>query len=138
MNYPKITFLKVTSAQEKLLRLTETIQKHFDLGHKIQIFCETDPVATYMDELLFRFKAESFIPHRIANEICDDFVVITCKLSNLNEALVLINLGNSVHEKFQDYQMIYELYDETHPVKENASRSRNSHYQTQGFTTTIQ
>lgn len=136
--HPRIIFLRVTSPQEKLFRLTDTIQRHFDLGHKIQIFCETHAICIYMDELLWKFKAESFIPHKIADESCDDFVIITCKNNNLNAASVLINLGNGINEKFLDYQMVYELYDETHPVKEDAARSRNSCYQTEGFITTIQ
>lgn len=134
---PKINFLRVTNNQEKLFVLTKIIQKHFDLNHKVLILCETQEVATYIDQLIWRLPEDSFLPHAIANEASNEAVVITCQKENLNNASILLNLCNEINPAFEAYQTVYELYDETHPVKAESSKQRNAAYQGQGFPTNI-
>lgn len=129
----KITFLKISNNQEKLLSLVQIVQKQFDLGLKTLIACETDQVALFLDELLWRFSDESFLPHLIANESCDERIVITTSPNNINQATVLINLHQTPHPNFKEFNKIFELYDETHPIKEEASKIKRSFYQSEGF-----
>lgn len=124
----RITFLKVSTNQEKLVTLTKIVERHFDMGHKVLVFTPNAQVATYMDQLLWRLPEESFIPHKIANETCHDAIVITNSHENLNQAGVLINLCPSCHPSYHDFNTVYELYDQTHPEKEALSKQRQAHY----------
>lgn len=130
---PTIIFLKVTTNQEKLFSLTSIIQKHFDLSDQTLIFTPTDEIARYIDQLIWRLPEESFIPHIISNETCRDRVVITSKKENINKAQVLINLGQDAYAKCQEFQIVYELYDQTHPSKEESSKLRHASYINSGY-----
>lgn len=130
---PSIIFLKVTTNQEKLLSLTTIIQKHFDLSDQILIFTPTDEVARYIDQLIWRLPEESFIPHIISHHACKDRVVITSKKENINKAQVLINLGQDAYATCHEFQTVYELYDQTHPLKEESAKLRHASYINSGY-----
>lgn len=130
---PTIIFLKVTTNQEKLLSLTKIIQKHFDLSDQTLIFTPTDEIARYIDHLIWRLPEDSFIPHIISNEPCKDSVVITSKKENINKAQVLINLAQDAYSPCQEFQIVYELYDQTHPSKEESSKQRHASYINSGY-----
>ncbi|HRD55665.1 MAG TPA: DNA polymerase III subunit chi [Parachlamydiaceae bacterium] len=138
MQNPKITFFKISSNQEKLLRLIKMIQNQFDLGLKTLIACETEQAALYLDDLLWRFSEESFLPHAVENEKSNELIVITTSFVNVNKAFVLINLHQKPHPSFKEFSKIYELYDETHPIKEEASKLKRNFYQAEGFATSLE
>ena len=129
----KIIFLKASNNQEKLLSLITTVQKHFDAAEKVLIYVPSNEASTYIDTLLWRMPEESFLPHKIANEPCQEHVVITCQKENLNQAAVLINLSQDLHPHFDAFPIVYDSYDETHPVKLEHSKARQSKYHEKGY-----
>lgn len=129
----KIIFLKANNNQEKLLAITTTVQKHFDQAQNLLIYCSNEEAANYLDSLLWKMPEESFLPHKIADQPCHDKVVITCQPQNINQATVLINLSTTLHPHFNTYQVVYDLYDETHPVKLELSKARQSSYHKEGY-----
>lgn len=134
----KIIFLKVATNQNKLFSLTKVIQKQFDLNEHILIFVPTNEVAQYIDQLIWRLPQESFIPHIVSDTPCNNPVVITSKNENLNKATVLINLSQNVNTNFHEFHTVYELYDMTHPSKEELSKARHLSYSERGFHVTTQ
>jgi DNA polymerase-3 subunit chi len=130
---PKIIFLKVVTNQEKLLHLTKTIQRHFDMGEKISILCPSLKVAEYIDELLWRMPEDSFIPHKTLSAPSSEHVAITCQGENFNNAQILINLCKDIPAQPLQFQVVYDLFDQTDAAKEDLSRARFSSYGASGF-----
>ena len=129
----RITFLKVATNQEKLVTITKIVERHFDLAQNILISTPNDQVSNYIDQLLWRLSEESFVPHTIATTSCQDAVIITSTSENLNQATVLINLCPTSHPSFNDFSIVYELYDLTHPEKEASSKARHESYLQSNF-----
>jgi DNA polymerase-3 subunit chi len=44
------------------------LEKAYQRGHRIFVYCETQKDAEYLDELLWTYKDESFIPHNLQGE----------------------------------------------------------------------
>lgn len=127
----EIKFLHVKTNQEKVSRLCQTVQRSFDTKERLLIAVPQHEVAQYLDTLLWRFPQESFLPHRISEQPCDDWVVITTSSENLNQAKTLINLLPSIHPSYAHYALLYEIFDETDPLKKEASEKKVAFYKNQ-------
>ncbi len=139
MNHtPNITFLNVADNASKLKKLCEAVQRHFMAKEKVLIAVPSDEAAAYIDQLLWRMPEESFMPHVIAERQCNERVVITKSNENINKAEVLINLRAEIPTGINDYHIIYDLLDHTHPTKVEQSRKRQDAYKSAGHTFTEQ
>lgn len=136
--YPKIIFLRVPTKELKLLKLIDVIHRHFLNRDKVLISCPNEEVAIYMDQLIWKLPEDSFIPHLITSDPTDEKIVINYDKKNPNDAEVMINLSGDIYLKSEPYKIIYELYDETHPEKEESSKKRFNDYHSHGYATTIQ
>lgn len=123
-----VHFFHVNDAQSKLNSICSVAQKHFDKRDSILIAVPSHEAAIYIDQLLWRQPIESFIPHLIVNVPSKELVVITTTDVNVNRAKVLINLRPDIHPKTDEYGIIYDLMDLTHPTKEQLSLQRLSAY----------
>lgn len=131
MQIPKTTiiFIKVTDTQSKLVRICETVQHHFNEKQSILINAASEEAAIYIDQLLWRFPEESFLPHLYTSSPTKEPIVVTTSLQNLNQAKILFNLGSSISPISTEFEKIYELYDCTHPQKEQMSKEKLAVYQ---------
>lgn len=129
----KVLFLKVVDTPSKLQRITQTIQKHFEQNAGILIIVPTIEAAQYIDQLLWKMPAESFLPHAIVDGPTKERIAISTDTRNVNHATVLFNLCPAAHPLPHEYHTIYELYDQTHPSKEDLSRQRHEAYSQQGL-----
>lgn len=129
MPKPNVIFFPVKDNQSKLTLITETIQKHFVLKQPVLISVPSFEAAQYVDQLLWKMPEESFIPHVITDFPSKEFIVITTKPENLNKAKILFNLCPRINPTFKDFEVVYELMDETHPSKLELSIQRQKDYQ---------
>lgn len=125
----KVHFLKVVDNQTKLVRITQTVQKHFEQNAAVLILAPNLEAAQYIDQLLWKYPEESFLPHAIAEGPTTERIAISTDSRNVNKATVLINLCPAVPANYHEFHTIYELYDQTHPSKEELSRQRHTFYQ---------
>ena len=124
----KIVFLKVTDAPSKLNAITQTVHEQLDLGKKILIAVPNQEAAAYVDQLLWKIPEESFSPHIVTTTQVNELVAITTSTTNVNQATVLINLNPQIHPSSAQFEVIFDLYDTTHPSKEELSQSRQAEY----------
>ncbi len=129
----KVHFLKVIDNQSKLIRITQTIQKHFEQNATVLIIVPTIEAAQYIDQLLWKLPEESFLPHAIAEGPTTERIAISTDARNVNHATILLNLNQTAHPHPKEFHTIYELYDQTHPSKEELSQQRHATYQQQGL-----
>lgn len=133
MNTPNVIFLSVKDNASKIARICETVHHHFELKEHLLILVPSEEAAKYIDQLLWRFPEESFLPHSYTNKASKDLVTITTQLKNLNESSILFNLCPEVSLISQEFKKIYDLFDETHPQKLQLSQQRESIYHTRGY-----
>jgi DNA polymerase-3 subunit chi len=128
MKQTDIIFIRVKDNRNKLRLLTEAIQRHFLLHHKLLVAVTDAMTANYVDELLWRLPEESFFPHRVVNGRCTELIAITMSEENVNGATVLFNLLSTPHKRYTEFDTLYELYDETDPIKAELSQRRLEAY----------
>lgn len=129
----KITFLTVDNNNAKLSAIVQTVQQQLDQGKRILITVPSDEAAAYIDKLLWSMPEESFSPHVIASATSQECVVITTQAANHNKAEVLINLQPTICPISSEFDTVFDLYDATHPDKEQLSIERKDAYQALGF-----
>lgn len=123
-----IYFLRVADISSKLNRICRTVQTHFDRKESVLIAVPSQEAAAYIDQLLWRQPEESFLPHMIVNTPTKEMVAITTSKTNINSAKALINLNPDIPKNIDDYLIIYDMLDLTHPAKEQLSRAREAAY----------
>lgn len=118
----KPIFLRAASPQQKLSLVTDTTERLFLEGKRIQIVAPSDEALRYLDDLLWFYKPESFLPHAMASSKSSEVIILTKETANLNQADVLINLlPVPITTPFNE---VYDLLDETTPQKKEASAAK--------------
>jgi DNA polymerase IIIc chi subunit len=130
---PQVIFLRAATNESKMSAICKSVQHHFNLGHTILIAVPSHDAALYVDQLLWRFPEESFLPHAIADAATTERVVITMVGTNVNQASILLNLCPMASSICMQFTTVYELLDETHPDKLRLSQQRQSTYESQGL-----
>lgn len=127
-----LIFLKVQDNQAKLEKIVSTISRHYERGEPVLITAPNLEVALYIDTLLWRMPFTSFLPHTISDFTTSERVAITTGQININQAKVLVNLRQEVSILSDSVGCVYELYDTTHPQKEELSKKRQEFYHNAG------
>ncbi len=110
-------------------RLAEKVYK---LGHRLYIHTTGPAHTQLLDELLWTFRAGSFVPHELdAGEAAP--VHIGHDPDNPVPADVLINLDTEVPLFFSQYERVAEIVDQD-PAVRQAGRSRYRFYRDRGYT----
>lgn len=120
----KVVFFQIKDIKTKLIRLIQTALQHFEKKEKLLIQVSGDLALKFVDELLWRQPPESFLPHSISDEKCDDYIVITKSKENLNNAIYLFNLSQEIIDLDTSYKVIYDFDDFTTPKKQEKSKKR--------------
>ena len=112
-------------------RLTE---KAWHLSHRIHAVVSDDQQARQLDELLWTFRAGSFVPHEIATGPVDSAVPVSIGIPETEPPRVdlLINLTEQVPVWHAEYPRIAEIVDAGDQVVQ-AGRDRYRYYRDQGY-----
>ncbi len=111
---------------------------------QVLIYTQTSKQAVQLDELLWSYKADSFIAHHYVqtdNETCTsefDYPVTICAYDDEHDnfdfhAQLLINLAENPVTFFEKFERIAEMVDKDSLNKE-AGRYRYRFYQEKGYT----
>jgi DNA polymerase III subunit chi len=133
MKKTDIIFLPITTNQQKIQSIFDTIQKHFEKGESTLIIAPSKQAMDYLDELLWKFAKDSFLPHIQSQHPCSDKIVITSLCHNLNGSRILFNLCPEACPIANEFDTIYELLDQTQPEKEKQAQHRYQTYSQQGY-----
>lgn len=95
------------------------VSKAHSQGHRVHIHTDNEEQTKLMDELLWSYKADSFLPHEIipqqsanGSEQSDQSTRITIGHSHLppSSREVLINLSSSKIEESETYDRVCEIF----------------------------
>lgn len=127
---PTVRFLKVWDNRSKVQAILHTVKEMILKRKRTFITVPNKEAATYLDELLWNEPEDSFIPHLITNEPCEELVAISQVHTNFNNAEALINLCPEISPISDQFELIFDLEDETSLDKANLSALRKSAYET--------
>jgi DNA polymerase III subunit chi len=125
---PKIIFLKIATNQQKIETICSCVQKHFENGDSVLILAPTTQAVQYLDDLFWKYPQESFLPHTAAQSPSKERIVITTLPQNLNNSKILFNLCPELCPLVEQFEIVYELEDGTHPEKLRQSQMKQQAY----------
>lgn len=109
------------------------LEKAYLKGHKVFVYCEHQHDAELLDELLWTFKDDSFIPHNLEGEGPQPPPAIHIGYSKEPRGFndILLNTSNSIPSFYTKFKRIIELVRNDEVQKEQ-SRIRYKEYKARG------
>lgn len=139
MSKPKVSFypLEQGGLDDALLFACRLTEKAMQLGHRVHLLVRSESQMQQLDELLWQFRADSFVPHQCLGsedaESPPDCLVTLGTVGHLPETReVLINLDETVwdeHQQFPDIREIIAAADN----ERSLGRVRYRAYQALGY-----
>ncbi len=120
-------------ANGRALLACRLADKAYNLGHTAYILAASEAQAAALDDLLWTFRQDSFIPHErypLTGEEASPVLVGTVLPAEAT-AQVLINFTDNLPEGFERYERVVELVDQTPEVLAQ-SRERFKQYRERG------
>lgn len=97
-------------------RLIETIWRK---GHQLYVFVDDDAAVAHLDELLWAFRADSFVPHARLDGQVQAPVHIGCDESGGDHHDVLVNLAAQIPACFSRFERVTEIITADAQVLQN-------------------
>lgn len=108
------------------------VEKAHGLGHDIFIHVDNEAAARRIDDLLWTFKEDSFIPHGIAGQEDTAKVLIGHGEEPSDTPHLLINLTQEVPGFFSRFERVAEVLDDAEDTRQ-AGRDRFRFYRERGY-----
>lgn len=110
-------------------KLAEKVQR---MGMRVLIAVDSEADARQLDELLWTFKPESFVPHQLINGNKPAPVEITFNDQTGDHQGLLLNLSNTIPAWFSRFERVSEVVIQEQQMLAT-SRERYSFYKSRGY-----
>lgn len=124
------------NAPDRLSYGCRLVRKIHRAGHRIVVHCDQPELLQAMNEALWTFSAQDFLPHVLATDQLADRTPILLADQPLPDRLdmhdVLINLGRSLPPGFSSYERLIEVIGTDDPDRQ-AGRERWRFYRDRGY-----
>jgi len=135
MSTPRIDFYVLPDQHEhgRALLACRVTDKAYSLGHTVYLFSASDAQAATLDDLLWIFRQDSFIPHErypLVGTEGSPVLIGTASPAEVN-AQVLINFTLALPDGFERFERVVELVDQQPDVLAK-SRERFKQYRERG------
>lgn len=110
-------------------KLTEKAQR---MGMRVLIAVDSEPAARQLDQLLWTFKPESFIPHQLVGGEKPAPVEITFTEETGDHQGLLLNLSDKIPSAFSRFERVSEVVIQEAGILAT-SRERYSFYKSRGY-----
>lgn len=109
------------------------LEKAYYKGHKVFVFCNNQHDAELIDELLWTFRDDSFIPHNLQGEGPEPPPSIHIGYDKEPRGFndILLNLANHIPPFFTKFNRVMELVSNVESQKEQ-SRAHYKEYRARG------
>ena len=137
MTAPRIDFYILSDVKEnsRALLACRLADKAYRLGHIVYVVTSSEAHAAALDDLLWTFRQDSFVPHErypLTSVEGSPVLIGVASPAEVN-AQVLINFTDTLPDSFERYERVVELVD-AHPDVLAKSRERFKQYRERGFT----
>lgn len=122
------------SAENRLRFACRLTDKAYRLGNRVFIHTESAQQTRLLDDLLWTFQQNSFVPHSVYQDAGEAPapVLLAHDAEPDASSQVLINLAAEVPLFFSRFERVAELVDETAEVR-RSGRSRYTFYKERGY-----
>jgi DNA polymerase-3 subunit chi len=126
--------LSTTDVNEHLLFLCKFIEKIYLKNHKLFAYCDTETQAHQLDEFLWTFRADSFIPHHLQDDgpTPPPPIQIGTKPPSKQFRDLLLNQTPTYPDFSLQFQRVIEVIYEDEQIKQTG-REKYRAYQSQGW-----
>ncbi|WP_350013050.1 DNA polymerase III subunit chi [Pseudomonas asiatica] len=108
-------------------------EKAWRLGHRVYLNCQDAEQRSELDQRLWRFKGEAFVPHDLAEVHADASVALGLAADSAGDHHdLLINLGAGVPAFVGQFERVAEIVVEEPGIRQSA-RERFRFYREQGY-----
>lgn len=109
------------------------IEKAYQRGHRVFVQCKDQHDAEHLDELLWTFRDDSFIPHNLQGEGPEPPPPVQIGFDKEPRGFndILINMTDSIPPYFKRFNRVIELVAESEEAKA-ISRNHYRDYRSQG------
>tara|TARA_E500000331_G_C17009607_1_gene605782 strand:- start:82 stop:504 length:423 start_codon:yes stop_codon:yes gene_type:complete len=128
----QVDFYQIESSESALLFACRLIEKVYRLKHKIHVHTASNDEAEALDDLLWTFKPESFIPHERYGSVLAAPVQICHQANPVLHQDVLINLSASIPDFFSRFKRVAEIVPQETERRDSARESFRF-YQERGY-----
>lgn len=127
--------LKDNSPEARPLFTCRLAEKAYKQGHQVYINTESAPQLTQLDDLLWTFRAGSFLPHAVYAGATDaeQPILLGHAVEPEGPVDVLVNLDSAVPPWFSRFDRVAELVGAGEDARA-AARERYRFYQDRGYT----
>lgn len=128
-------YLNSDTGPDARLRLAcRLVEKAYRLGHRVYIHAASRQQAQRLDDLLWTFRAGSFVPHaQVSQSRAQDHPVLIGDDGNAAQgADLLVNLSSSVPSFYSAFRRVIEVVGEDE-TERNSARQRFRFYRDQGL-----
>lgn len=135
---PRIDFYVLPDAAEndRAQLACRLADKAYSLGHTVYLLAGSEARAAALDDLLWTFRQDSFVPHEryplLAGSEGSPVLIGVIAPTEVN-AQVLINCTDAFPKGFERFERVVELVDQRPEVLAQ-SRERFKQYRERGFT----
>ncbi|MBA2648393.1 MAG: DNA polymerase III subunit chi [Legionella sp.] len=125
--------LESSAIDARWLVACRLLEKAYKLGHRVYVHCDHQQDAELLDELLWTFKDDSFIPHNLLGEGPYSPPPIQLGHSQAPKGFndILLNLAHDIPVFYTQFKRIMELVSNVESEKEQ-SRVRFKAYRAKG------
>jgi DNA polymerase-3 subunit chi len=133
---PKIDFyiIEETNPGARLRLVCRLIEKAHKNRHRIYIHTDVKAIALQLDELLWTYREDSFLPHNLYGEGPEPAPPIQIGFDAVPEKQrdILINLGAEIPEFHQQFARVLEIVS-AEPEVQTAAREHYRQYREKGY-----
>lgn len=133
---PSIDFYLINEgdSSSRLKFICRLVEKAYQQKHKVYLQASSQTESQQLDQLLWTYRDDSFIPHGIYNHGQEPFppVQIGHDLTPDDHRDILINLSDDVPNFYQQFSRILEIISND-PTQQAKARDRYRFYREKGF-----
>ena len=123
-----------TSGESREAYACRIAEKAYQMGRHVFMHSESAEQSQRMDEMLWSFRAGSFIPHSLQsdNSSTTTAVTIAHDIEPIDNTDVLINLAQTAPVFFSRFERVAEIVDQA-PQHKDKARERFRFYRDRGY-----
>ena len=121
--------LNTNQPQATWLVACRLLEKAYHKGHRVFVYCDSQKDVEYLDELLWTYKDDSFIPHNIQGEGPEPPPPVQLGYGSEPRGFndILLNMATNIPSYFSRFKRIMEIVAANDEAKE-VSRSHYREY----------
>ena len=124
--------LPQTAEEDRFQFACRLVEKAYRQGHHIYLHTRNETDAQLLDEQLWAFRAENFIPHQRLSEDSQGKIEIGCDADPQHQHDLLVNLDHQVPLFFSRFERVAEIVVQDDAVIK-ATRQHYGFYKERGY-----